>query len=157
MYLEAKMQNNIPGHQMQLMQMINEAKQKMQWLTTANRDIMNMLIEIYNQQDDSSKSPAAAGGNPFAGQIGGGSATSTASIFGGTTSGSGGFGSSGTFGGSNTTAGNIFEAAPNQTAASIFGSGPTSSPMGGNIFSKPAQTTTGASNIFGTATLGQPQ
>ncbi|XP_065093368.1 uncharacterized protein LOC135714032 [Ochlerotatus camptorhynchus] len=158
MYLEAKMQNNIPGHQMQLMQMINEAKQKMQWLTTTNRDIMNMLIEIYNQQDDSSKSSAPAGGNPFAAPIGA-SATSAASIFGGATSNSSsGFGTGSTaFGGSSTTAGNIFGAPPNQSAANIFGSGPTSTSMGGNIFGKPAQTTTGAPNIFGTPALGQPQ
>lgn len=159
MYLEAKMQNNIPGHQMQLMQMIQEAKQKMQWLTTTNRDIMNMLIEIYNQQDDSVKSSTPAGGNPFAAPIGGGGASSAASIFGGATSGSGGFGTGSTaFGGSSTTAGNIFGAAPNQSAANIFGSGPSSSPLGGNIFGKPAQATTpGASNIFGTPALGQTQ
>uniref|UniRef100_A0A8W7P0L0 Nucleoporin NUP42 n=1 Tax=Anopheles coluzzii TaxID=1518534 RepID=A0A8W7P0L0_ANOCL len=50
MYLEAKMQNNIPAHQMQLAQMINDAKTKMQCLTTMNRDILNTLVEIYNQQ-----------------------------------------------------------------------------------------------------------
>lgn len=138
--------------------MINEAKQKMQWLTTSNRDIMNMLIEIYNQPDDSSKASAPAGGNPFAAPIGG-SATAAASIFGGATSTSSGFGTgSPAFGGSNTTAGKIFGAAPNQSAVNIFGTGPpTSTPMGGNIFSKPAQTATGAPNIFGTPALAQPQ
>lgn len=153
MYLEAKMQNNIPGHQMQLMQMINDAKQKMQWLSTTNRDIMNMLIEIYNQQDDSSKPSAQAGGNPFAASIGG-TSTSAASIFGGTTSSAFGTGNS-TFGSSNT-AGNIFGAAPNQSAANIFGGGSSTTAMGANIFGKAGQTTSG-SNIFGTPTLAQPQ
>lgn len=151
------MQNNIPGHQMQLIQMINEAKQKMQWLTTTNRDIMNMLIEIYNQQDDSSKPSAPTAVNSFTASIGG-NTTTAASIFGGTTNSSSGFGTgSSAFGGSSTAASNIFGAAPNQSAANIFGSVPTSTTMGGNIFGKPAQTTTGAPNIFGTPAIGQPQ
>ncbi|EAT38711.1 AAEL009429-PA, partial [Aedes aegypti] len=150
MYLEAKMQNNIAGHQMQLMQMINEAKQKMQWLGTTNRDIMNTLIEIYNQQDDSAKpttvvQPQTA--NPFgAAPLGGGNVAATASIFGGGTTG-GGFGTAGGgFGASAVAAGgggNIFGAAPNQSAANIFGSGGAVSTMGGNIFAKPAQAPTG--------------
>lgn len=166
MYLEAKMQNNIAGHQMQLMQMINEAKQKMQWLGTTNRDIMNTLIEIYNQQDDSAKpttvvQPQTA--NPFgAAPLGGGNVAATASIFGGGTTG-GGFGTAGGgFGASAVAAGgggNIFGAAPNQSAANIFGSGGAVSTMGGNIFAKPAQAPTGgSSNIFGApAALGQQQ
>ncbi|XP_019555250.3 nuclear pore complex protein Nup98-Nup96-like [Aedes albopictus] len=160
MYLEAKMQNNIAGHQMQLMQMINEAKQKMQWLSTTNRDIMNALIEIYNQPEDSAKAmPTQA--NPFAtAPMGGGNVASAASIFGGGTAGGGGFGTTGAgFGGAaGGTAGNIFGAAPNQSAANIFGSAGTGSTIGGSIFAKPAPTATGTSSIFGgSATLGQQQ
>ncbi|XP_055597902.1 nuclear pore complex protein Nup98-Nup96-like [Uranotaenia lowii] len=157
MFLEAKAQNNLPGHAVQLGQMINGAKQKMQWLASMNRDIMNTLIEIYNQPEDSSK-PAAASGNAF-------STSTAASIFGGGSSAAtSGFGSTGsTFGGlqsSANTTGNIFGAAPNQNAASIFGGNSTvsTSVLGGssNIFAKVAQPGTGT-NIFGQASFGQPQ
>ncbi|XP_062545465.1 nuclear pore complex protein Nup98-Nup96-like [Armigeres subalbatus] len=160
MYLEAKMQNNIPNYQMQLMQMINEAKQKMQWLSTTNRDIMGILIEIYNQQDDSSKPPSAhTQANPFAAApVGGGGVASTANIFGGGTNGAGGFGNTGAgFGTGGNAGSNIFGAAPNQSTNNIFGAGGTTSAMGGNIFAKPAQTTTASSNIFGASALVQQQ
>lgn len=158
MYLEAKMQNNIAGHQMQLAQMINDAKQKMQWITGTSRDVMNVLIEIYNQPEDSSKgTTTATGGNPFAAAASIGTGTSTnvaANIFGGGTS--GGFGG-GAFGGGGTQTSNIFGAAPNQTASSIFGGGSTGTTgsLGGNIFAKQVQPVP-ATNIFG-QTQQQPQ
>uniref|UniRef100_A0A182F556 Uncharacterized protein n=1 Tax=Anopheles albimanus TaxID=7167 RepID=A0A182F556_ANOAL len=58
MYLEAKMQNNIPAHQMQLAQMINDAKGKLQRLATMSRDILGTLVELYNQQEPSTKPTA---------------------------------------------------------------------------------------------------
>ncbi|KXJ83628.1 hypothetical protein RP20_CCG004049 [Aedes albopictus] len=162
MYLEAKMQNNINGHQMQLMQMINEAKQKMQWLSTTNRDIMNALIEIYNQPEDSAKAvPTQA--NPFAtAPMGGGNVASAASIFGGGTAGGGGFGTTGAgFGGAaGGTAGNIFGAAPNQSAANIFGSAGTATlgqqqPASSSVFGGPAVFGGSGSSLF--SSVGQPQ
>ncbi|XP_039448513.1 nucleoporin NUP42-like [Culex pipiens pallens] len=159
MYLEAKMQNNIAGHQLQLGQMITDAKQKMQWITSTNRDVMNVLIEIYNQPDDAGKAAAAgvaATANPFgAAPIGTGSTSVASSIFGGGAS--GGFGGSSFGGGSAASTSNIFGAAPNQTASSIFGGGTAANPagtLGGNIFAKAAQPVAPSSNIFGQV---QPQ
>ncbi|XP_058819867.1 uncharacterized protein LOC131682429 [Topomyia yanbarensis] len=158
MFLEAKIQNNIAGHQMQLAQMINDAKQKMQWLSTTNRDIMNILIEIYNEQEDSAKPLAAnqTGGNQFGTQISGTGASTAASIFGGGSP--GGFGTANsTFSAPTNTAGNIFGAAPNQTTASIFGGVTSANAIGGNLFVKPVQPAVTTSNVFGIPALGQQQ
>uniref|UniRef100_A0A182K6B6 Nucleoporin NUP42 n=1 Tax=Anopheles christyi TaxID=43041 RepID=A0A182K6B6_9DIPT len=143
MYLEAKMQNNIPAHQMQLAQMINDAKTKMQCLTTMNRDIMNTLVEIYNQQESSAK-PTNTPLNPFASIGSGGGNAPTSSIFAGGTSNNtfgSGFGSSATVSGNTGTASNIFgggsitgQAA--QPVGSIFGQAASTT---SNIFAKPAQ------------------
>ncbi|XP_058059829.1 nuclear pore complex protein Nup98-Nup96-like [Anopheles bellator] len=144
MYLEAKMQNNLPAHEMQLGQMINDAKGKLQWLATMNRDILSTLVELYNQQEPSTK-PAGASANPFV-SIGsfGANATATSSIFGGSAGGSS-FGSG--FGGSPTVAtastGNIFGAPISGQAV----------PSTGNIFG--VTSTAPKSNIFGAA--AQPQ
>ncbi|XP_058445860.1 uncharacterized protein LOC131427012 [Malaya genurostris] len=154
MFLEAKMQNNIASHQVQLSQMINEAKQKMQWLSTTNRDIMNILIEIYNEQEDSSKplNPNQPAGNPFGTQIG----SSSVNIFGGANS--GGFGTaSSAFGVSTNTAGNIFGTGPSQTTTNIFGAATNANASGGNLFAKPAQSPAPTSNVFGITALGQQQ
>uniref|UniRef100_A0A182NP24 Nucleoporin NUP42 n=1 Tax=Anopheles dirus TaxID=7168 RepID=A0A182NP24_9DIPT len=142
MYLEAKMQNNIPSHQMQLAQMINDAKNKMQCLTTMNRDILNTLVELYNQQESSAK-PASAPHNPFSTIGTGSSSTSASSIFGGATSGSAfgsGFGSTASAGASS-------------VAGSIFGGGQSSSQPSGNIFGSVASTT---NNIFAKPTHQAP-
>nr|XP_040237732.2 uncharacterized protein LOC120958794 [Anopheles coluzzii] len=153
MYLEAKMQNNIPAHQMQLAQMINDAKAKMQCLTTMNRDILNTLVEIYNQQESSAK-PTNAPLNTFASIGSGGSNAPASGIFGSGTSSNAfgsGFGSSAAIGGSNAgTAGSIFGSGSitgqaSQSAGNIFGSAASTT---SNIFAKPAQQPA-AGNIFG--------
>ncbi|EAA14332.5 AGAP009989-PA [Anopheles gambiae str. PEST] len=135
MYLEAKMQNNIPAHQMQLAQMINDAKTKMQCLTTMNRDILNTLVEIYNQQESSAK-PTNAPLNTFASIGSGGSNAPASGIFGsGTSSNAFGslFGSSAAIGGSNAgTAGTA------STTGNIFAK-PAQQPAAGNIFGMPQQ------------------
>uniref|UniRef100_A0A182P7Z8 Nucleoporin NUP42 n=1 Tax=Anopheles epiroticus TaxID=199890 RepID=A0A182P7Z8_9DIPT len=162
MYLEAKMQNNIPAHQMQLAQMINDAKAKMQCLTTMNRDVLNTLVEIYNQQESSAKPPNQAQLNPFASIGSGGSNAPASSIFGGSTTGnafgSAGFGSAGAAVNANTgTASSIFGGGsiggqPAQPVGSIFG---TAASTTNNIFAKPAQQTN-AGNIFGMSQQPNP-
>uniref|UniRef100_A0A182MPQ0 Nucleoporin Nup54 alpha-helical domain-containing protein n=1 Tax=Anopheles culicifacies TaxID=139723 RepID=A0A182MPQ0_9DIPT len=155
MYLEAKMQNNIPAHQMQLAQMINDAKTKMQCLTAMNRDILNTLVEIYNQQESSTK-PSNTPSNPFATIGSVGSNTAASSIFGGGNSGNAfgsGFGASATGVGS-AAAGSIFgggsiSGQPTQPVGSIFG---TSASTTNNIFAKPTQPVS-TGNIFG---MSQP-
>ncbi|XP_053695608.1 uncharacterized protein LOC128743110 [Sabethes cyaneus] len=155
-YLEAKMQNNIAEHQMQLGRMITEAKQKMQWLATTNPSIMNILIELYNQQEDSLKptvgQPSGVVNNPFATQMGNSAPGSTANIFGGGNAG-GGFGTMNAFGNSGaTTGGNIFG------TSNILGGGTSSPSIGGNLFAKPAQTATAASpNVFALPNIGIQQ
>uniref|UniRef100_A0A182Y6A4 Nucleoporin NUP42 n=1 Tax=Anopheles stephensi TaxID=30069 RepID=A0A182Y6A4_ANOST len=154
MYLEAKMQNNIPAHQMQLAQMINDAKTKMQCLTAMNRDILTTLVEIYNQQESSTAKPANTSSNPFA-SIGSVGANTTASnIFGAGNSGNtfgSGFGASAT-GGTAGTVGSIFGGGSitgqtAQPAGNIFGSAASTT---NNIFAKPAQQVA-SGNIFGMA------
>uniref|UniRef100_A0A182RWR1 Nucleoporin NUP42 n=1 Tax=Anopheles funestus TaxID=62324 RepID=A0A182RWR1_ANOFN len=155
MYLEAKMQNNVPAHQMQLAQMINDAKTKMQCLTAMNREVLNTLVEIYNQQESSAK-PSSNSSNPFASIGSVGSNTSASSIFGGGNSGGAfgsGFGASAT-GVSSGTAGSIFGGGSisGQTAqpvGSIFG---TAASTTNNIFAKPTQQVS-TGNIFG---MSQP-
>uniref|UniRef100_A0A2C9GW55 Nucleoporin NUP42 n=1 Tax=Anopheles farauti TaxID=69004 RepID=A0A2C9GW55_9DIPT len=153
MYLEAKMQNNIPSHQMQLAQMINDAKNKMQCLTTMNRDILNTLVELYNQLESSTK-VSNAPPNPFSSIGTGGSNASASSIFGGATGASAfgsGFGSNAT--GSSGVASSIFGGGQSisQPTGSIFGS---VAPTTNNIFAKPAQQAT-TGNIFGMAQTSQ--
>uniref|UniRef100_A0A182W8R5 Nucleoporin NUP42 n=1 Tax=Anopheles minimus TaxID=112268 RepID=A0A182W8R5_9DIPT len=152
MYLEAKMQNNIPAHQMQLAQMINDAKTKMQCLTTMNREVLNTLVEIYNQQESSTK-PSNTPANPFASIGSVGSSTSASSIFGGGNSGNAfgsGFGASASNVGGSGTAGSIFGGGSisGQTAqpvGNIFG---TAASTTNNIFAKPTQQVS-TGNIFG--------
>ncbi|XP_055546904.1 uncharacterized protein LOC129731148 [Wyeomyia smithii] len=163
MYLKAKMQNNIAEHQMQLGRMITEAKQKMQWLATTNSSIMNILIELYNQQEDSSKPvigqpPTGPVNNPFAAQMENSAPGSTASIFGGGSA-SGGFGTmNAAFGNSGTTAGNIFGTASNQIGSGILGGATNSTSVGGNMFVNPAQAAaTVTSNVFALPNLGNKQ
>ncbi|KFB41010.1 AGAP009989-PA-like protein [Anopheles sinensis] len=145
MYLEAKLQNNIPAHQMQLAQMINDAKTKLQWLTTMNGEVLGALVELYNQQESSAKQTGVSS-NPFA-SIGtnntsGTNSSATSSIFGGATSGSA-FGSS---------FGTISSASVPGTTGGIFGQAAQS---GGSIFGSAASSTTG--NIFAKAGASQPQ
>lgn len=142
-YLEAKIQNNVPAHEIELTQMINDAKQKMQCLLNPSREIMNVLIEIYNQQDDLS-APTSQNSNVF-----GGNTNNVGSIFGGTT---GSF-TGQAFGGSGAST-NIFGSTQNQS--NIFGTSNTSGNLGGNIFAKPTPAP-GNGNIFGQSTLTQPQ
>ncbi|XP_053677329.1 nuclear pore complex protein Nup98-Nup96-like [Anopheles nili] len=149
MYLEAKMQNNIPAHQMQLAQMINDAKTKLQWLTTMNRDILSSLVELYNQQESSVKAPSAPM-NPFA-SIGTGNSNAS-NIFGNANSGNAfgaGFGSASATS-TTATAGSIFgggsiSGQTTQSSGNIFGSVPTTT---SSIFAKPNQPPAGG-NIFG--------
>lgn len=146
MYREAQEQNNIPRHKAQQLQMMNEAKQKMQWLKTYSSDIMEVLIDIYNQQLH-----VPAGGNPLAWPIGRSDVSAT-SIFGGAASTSrSGFGAGSlAFGSSNATASNMFEGVPNLSTAGLFGGG-SSNPMAGrNTFGGPTRT----SNTFGLPTFG---
>ncbi|XP_050083689.1 uncharacterized protein LOC126570173 [Anopheles aquasalis] len=155
MYLEAKMQNNIPAHQMQLAQMINDAKGKLQRLATMSRDILGTLVELYNQQEPSTK--PTAGGNPFAsiGSFGGTTGgTATSSIFGSAPSG-------GTFGGGGpATGGSIFGGAfagqVPQSTGSIFG-GSSAAPTANPFAAAPQQQPVAGGSIFGMAqTTQQP-
>ncbi|ETN59394.1 hypothetical protein AND_009011 [Anopheles darlingi] len=152
MYLEAKMQNNIPAHQMQLAQMINDAKGKLQRLATMSRDILGTLVELYNQQESSTK--PTAGGNPFAsiGTFGGApGGTATASIFGTASSG-------GTFGSGPATGGSIFGGAfsgqATQSTGSIFGSASTAASANPFAAATQQQPVAGGS-IFGMAQTPQ--
>ncbi|XP_053661784.1 uncharacterized protein LOC128710945 [Anopheles marshallii] len=155
MYLEAKMQNNIPAHQMQLAQMINDAKTKMQCLTAMNREVLNTLVEIYNQQESSAK-PSNTTSNPFASIGSVGSNATASSIFGGGNN-SNAFGSgfgAGATGVSSSTTGSIFGGGSisGQTAqpvSNIFG---TATSTTNSIFAKPAQQVS-TGNIFG---MSQP-
>ncbi|XP_050077762.1 uncharacterized protein LOC126564712 [Anopheles maculipalpis] len=157
MYLEAKMQNNILAHQMQLAQMINDAKTKMQCLTAMNRDILNTLVEIYNQQESNTTKPTNTAANPFASIGTVGTNATASSIFGGgnsTNTFGSGFGSSATGSGTSGTVGSIFgggsiSGQTAQPAGSIFGSAASTT---SNIFAKPAQQVS-SGNIFG---MSQP-
>ncbi|XP_058122224.1 uncharacterized protein LOC131280952 [Anopheles ziemanni] len=153
-YLEAKAQNNIPAHQMQLAQMINDAKTKLQLLTTMNGEVLGALVELYNQQESSAKQTGVPS-NPFA-SIGpnntsGTNSSATSSIFGGATSGTA-FGSSFGTNPSGSTTGGIFGQAA-QSGGNIFGS--TASSTAGNIFAKAGASQT-QGNIFGMAQPSQP-
>ncbi|XP_035775029.1 nucleoporin NUP145-like isoform X2 [Anopheles albimanus] len=154
MYLEAKMQNNIPAHQMQLAQMINDAKGKLQRLATMSRDILGTLVELYNQQEPSTK--PTAGGNPFAsiGSFGGTTGgTATSSIFGTASSG-------GTFGSNPATGGSLFGGAFSgqaaQSTGSIFG-GSSAAPSANPFAAATQQQPVAGGSIFGLAqTTQQP-
>uniref|UniRef100_A0AAG5D8L4 Nucleoporin NUP42 n=1 Tax=Anopheles atroparvus TaxID=41427 RepID=A0AAG5D8L4_ANOAO len=154
MYLEAKLQNNLPAHQMQLAQMINDAKTKMQWLTTMNRDVLSTLVELYNQQESSTKPVSGLQSNPFASVGSNGSSAPTSSIFGAASSGNAfgtGFGTNAAGAVPGTTGGLFAQAA--QASGNIFGSPAAST--AGNIFTKPGQSQP-QSNIFGMAQPSQP-
>ncbi|XP_052866759.1 uncharacterized protein LOC128272913 [Anopheles cruzii] len=147
LYLEAKMQNNLPAHEMQLGQMINDAKAKLQWLATMNRDILSTLVELYNQQEPSTK-PVGAAANPFA-SVGsfGANTTAASNIFGGSTGTGNSFGTG--FGGSANVA--------TPSTGNIFG-GPITGqavPSTGNIFG--VASTAPKPNIFGAAAQSQQQ
>ncbi|XP_055639692.1 uncharacterized protein LOC129777449 [Toxorhynchites rutilus septentrionalis] len=144
MYLDAKMQNNIPAHQMQLLQMINEAKQKMQWLAATNREAMSVLVDLYNQQGESSAPTGQS--NPFAAPAVGNATVPTTNIFGSDNASSSAF--------STNQSANIFGAVPNQPVGNIFGNSAPGTSLGGNIFTKPQGTTGGT---FALPSLGQQQ
>lgn len=159
---EAGKQNMLQSYAQQFNQQIQDAQGKMNAILNLNKDIVDVIISLYEDEQSAPKPSAFSGGNSF------GAVAPTApggSVFGGATSvpstGGSMFGSGGTFG-NNTAApqGSVFggalkqssfgqqpsifaaaqPAAPANPFASAFGQTTAQANTGGSIFGKPAAT-----------------
>lgn len=57
-YLEAKLLNNLPNYQMQLVQQINDANNKYLALKAVPPEMLNIIVQIYNSDEKTGPGPA---------------------------------------------------------------------------------------------------
>lgn len=146
-YLEAQATNNFPMYQQQLMQKIQEANSRMQSLMNVNKDVLQMAVMIYDNDNTSGGAASGQSNNAMSGVSGvsGFGVSSTNNAFGSSNAASifGGSNANSIFGGGSTTT-----QQPQSAAASIFGGNQSSSTFGMNA----AQ----AGSVFGGAVTNTP-